>query len=306
MRTLCRANNAVKNPSATGAEVMPLVGCGVPWYFCSVTSLRLEQIAFFDAGPVGLVDLAAEFGVPMVSFWTVPGETLPGATLVTEETKRSVRERLDSTGMRADSLEVFFMSASADLDGWRHALEIGSYLGATSAIAANRFLTDVSEAGDVFGRFASVVEEFGLTPCLEPISRGATRTLVQGAEVIRASGSTTGRLVADVLHLVRTGCVPGDIQQVDPALIGGAQICDGPAFLPDEALADESRYNRMVPGEGEFPLVDFVAALPPDITIGIEVPMNRRRDEGMGPRERAELMLAGTRRVLEQAAAQAT
>jgi sugar phosphate isomerase/epimerase len=269
-------------------------------------SVRFEQMAFFDAGPLGLIDLAAEFGVPLVSFWTVPGVRIHGATLVTDETKREVRERLESTGVQADSLEVFSLSASPDLDVWRYALDIGSYLGAQSAVALNSFLTEVSESADAFGLFASVVGEFGLTPCLEPLSRGATRTLIQGAEVIRASGSTTGRLVADVLHFVRSGCVPDDLQQVDPSLIGAAQLCDGPAVRPAEELPDESAYNRMIPGEGEFPLVDFVAALPPDITIGIEVPMNRRRDEGMGPRERADRMLAGTRRVREQSAARRT
>jgi len=67
----------------------------------AVHPLRLEQMAYFDAGPFGLVDLAAELGIPAVSFWTSGAGALEGACLVGPAEASPLRRRLDETGVVA-------------------------------------------------------------------------------------------------------------------------------------------------------------------------------------------------------------
>jgi sugar phosphate isomerase/epimerase len=271
-----------------------------------VNPIRLEQMAVFDAGALGVVDIAAELGVPMVSFWTASEGTMDGACLVTEEDKHAVFRRLSDTGVRADSIEVFRLANPANVDGWRRAFDVGAYLGATSAAVINTDLRDPGQAAEALAVFAGVAAEFGLVANLEPISMGATRTLAEAEEIIRRSASDRARIAVDVLHLVRTGSSVADLRSLDPGLIGYAQICDGPQFMADEGRRDEGARNRMVPGDGEFPLVDFVSALPPTVVIGVEVPMRRLQDQGVSPGDRASMAIAGTRAVLAQAAAAET
>ena len=53
-------------------------------------------------------------------------------------------------------------------------------------------------------------------------------------------------------------------------------------------------YERQVPGRGELPLISFLAALPPDVVVGVEVPMKSADQEGVTPLERARLNLTAT------------
>jgi sugar phosphate isomerase/epimerase len=258
--------------------------------------IRLEQMALFDAGAVGLVDIAAELGVERVSFWTASQGRMTDVHLVTDDSKQAVRERLDDCGVAAHSIENFRLASPPDLDGWRRGLEIGAYLGATSASVVNYDMVEEA-AAESLAQFALLADEFGIAAALEPISRGATRTLEEGERLIRLSESETARLAVDVLHLVRTGSSPAAVRALDRSIIGYAQVSDGPSFMPPEGLRDESAHNRMVPGDGEFPLVEFVAALPAEVIIGIEVPMKRLQEQGVSPRDRAEMMITGMRKI---------
>jgi sugar phosphate isomerase/epimerase len=79
----------------------------------------------------------------------------------------------------------------------------------------------------------------------------------------------------DSLHLARSGGVPADIRTTPPALVRAAQICDGPLTSPPnrDAIIAEARENRLPPGEGGLPLIDFLRALPPGTAISAEVPI---------------------------------
>ena len=54
--------------------------------------------------------------------------------------------------------------------------------------------------------------------------------------------------------------------------------------IPD--YMEEACFERMVPGTGELPLVDILAALPSEVVIGLEVPLRSQADLGIGPHER--------------------
>jgi sugar phosphate isomerase/epimerase len=52
------------------------------------------------------------------------------------------------------------------------------------------------------------------------------------------------------------------------------QLCDAPRTAPDggpEALADEARHRRLLPGAGELDLAALIAAVPPYLPFSVEV-----------------------------------
>ena len=76
------------------------------------------------------------------------------------------------------------------------------------------------------------------------------------------------KLMIDSLHLARCGETPADIAALDPALIGAAQICDGPLAYPgQDAYRYEALFKRGIPGEGELPLLDFLKSIPSYVLV---------------------------------------
>jgi len=89
-----------------------------------------------------------------------------------------------------------------------------------------------------------------------------------------------------------------DLRRLDPARIGLAQLCDGPRSPTFEQYAHNALCERQIPGTGELPVADFVAALPPHVVIGLEVPLGSLAAEGCTPLERARRLMDATREVL--------
>ena len=69
------------------------------------------------------------------------------------------------------------------------------------------------------------------------------------------------------------------------AMIAYVQLCDVPMPAQTGDYGEEARHERCCPGEGDLPLAEFLAALPADITIGLEVPMISKAAAGIGVRE---------------------
>jgi sugar phosphate isomerase/epimerase len=57
-------------------------------------------------------------------------------------------------------------------------------------------------------------------------------------------------------------------------------------------------FERLVPGEGDLPLRDILAALPADIVIEIEVPQRSLALAGVSPIERLRPCVEAARRLL--------
>jgi hypothetical protein len=56
---------------------------------------------------------------------------------------------------------------------------------------------------------------------------------------------------------------------------------------------------------GELPLLDILAALPPQLVLGIEVPQRSLADAGVGPYERVARCVEATRNLLDRLKADA-
>jgi sugar phosphate isomerase/epimerase len=113
------------------------------------------------------------------------------------------------------------------------------------------------------------------------------------------------RLLIDTMHFIRSGSGAGDIAALDPNLIGYVQLCDVPLVSKHATCMEEALYERMVPGTGELPLLDILAALPPQLVLGIEVPQRSLADAGVGPYERVARCIEATRNLLDRLRADA-
>jgi len=262
-----------------------------------MTTLSLDHLTIFDTSPAQLIDIAAGLDIPLVSLWTqLPLQAdLP---LVTGTNKAETLARMRDTGVKLGNMECFNLTPEAKAEDFRPAVELGAELGATSLVAINAWDPDRSHALDTFAGLCRIAAEFGMKVNIEFISMGKVRTLEDAAAFITDSGEPNVGITVDFLHLVRTGGTAADLAKVDPKLIGYVQVCDGPAGLAREEWNDEGFEQRQVPGEGEFPLAELLAAVPPGVTIATEVPQRSRREAGVSAAERARLAVAGTRKLL--------
>ena len=125
-------------------------------------------------------------------------------------------------------------------------------------------------------------------------------SLARAAYFIDAVGRPNAGIAVDALHLVRTGGTPGDVAALAPRYFAYAQVCDGSGLALSSDYLPEA-LDRLIPGEGDFPLVPLIEALPLATALDVEVPSPRRAAAGIPALERARQAVAATRRLLDRA-----
>jgi sugar phosphate isomerase/epimerase len=231
----------------------------------------------------------------------VPGPPSPSFPRVQSlQAARDLKSHLDSRGMSVWNVDTFMALPGVDIEEYRETLEIAAALGAKTVNALN-FLPgpDLAPAAELLAAFSDVAADHGLAVILEWYRFSRTKTLAGALELTSLANRPNLKLNVDILHLMRNGGRPVDLAGVDPTLMHYAQICDGPLHAPEDQMT-EAVTERNVPGEGEFPLTDFVLRLPSDCVLSIEAPVNRLR-ESLDARQFAERLIAGTRRLLAAA-----
>ena len=259
--------------------------------------LSLEPITIFDAAPPELVSIAAAIGCRHVSLWVhppVPG--MDGPNLIGDpELRRETARRLADTGVQVLNIECFNLNESTDFDACSRSLEVGATLGgkcATAIAFGNRALAGIPSQ---FARLSEIADGFGLRLNVEFLSMGDIRTLEDA--IALTGGVPKAGITVDLLHLQRTGATPADLARLPDSLVGHIQICDGPAMSSDPVM--EGATQRRIPGEGVFPVRAFAEAFAPSHhPLGVEVPLQDLKDQGVGALERAGRVVEGLRRVL--------
>ncbi len=76
--------------------------------------------------------------------------------------------------------------------------------------------------------------------------------------VVEGADARNGGLAIDTWHMAKLGIEPDDLRRIAPRHLGWVELNDGLyESMPD--LVDETVNHRRLPGEGEFPLRDYVA-----------------------------------------------
>lgn len=211
-------------------------------------------------------------------------------------------DALNDGGLRVPEIEARVLSRGSALQIAPEVLQAAAMLGQPCliAVADQRSAIELPELCDRFGALCAEAAAFGLEVGFEPIAHRAAGSLDEALSIVAAGAGQGARLVLDALHLHRMGVTPDRLARVDHALMRAFHICDAPPIPPDLAgHIDHSARNRLLPGQGVLPLSNYLAALPPDMPVSLEIPMMRA--EGIIPlAKRARIAIAATSALLEK------
>lgn len=255
----------------------------------------LDHLTTWELAPPALIDGAAQAGYDAVSLWfqAPPEGVTPYAMHGDTALRRETIARSRDTGIAIFSIGLFVLSPAGWLPEWDAMLDGGAAMGAARAIVLH-YDTEPERARVLLACLAARARECGIGLDVEAIAGTGLASLTAACDLAESIGGDCG-IILDPLHLQRTGGSPGDIDDRARRLIGYVQLCDGPAFMPPERWLEEGARQRLLPGEGEFPLRAFMAALPPGVPIGLEIPLSDMAASGAGPIERAKKALAAAR-----------
>ena len=137
-------------------------------------------------------------------------------------------ERLDSTGIFVNDIEVLQLAAKVDLSNLERVLETSARLQARNLIVIVDD-TDESRVADNLARVAKLSAAYGLRTCLECIVYTGVKTLAQGFRIIERTGDDSIGLVIDPLHIDRAG--DGVAEAADRGRLGHPDGASGGGLL---------------------------------------------------------------------------
>lgn len=268
-------------------------------------SIGIEFISVLGQPPVDYVHTAADLGVRHIGMAPAPIVTVEGLyppwSLVEDAAlRREVKAALADRGLSVSVGEGFLIMPGMDVQEFAGQVDAMAEIGAPvlNVIGVN---PDPSGAADQLGAFAELAASRGLRTTIEFVPGTPFGDLPSAVDIVGRVGRPDFAVLVDAMHLFRTGSTAKDLAALDPALIGYVQICDVP-WVSDQPYADEARFERRAPSDGELPLKDMIAALPPGIHLGLEVPMRAKAEAGIGPIERLRPAIDAMRDLVKEVA----
>ncbi len=253
-----------------------------------------------EVSAVELVSIAHEVGCQYVCVFThVPEPDMPFGG-ITPEMVPEMQARMAATGVPVMNIEIFPLTEDVDVDSFRPGIELGAQLGGKRVITVI-YDTVETRAAENLARLCDLASEYDMKVGLEfmTLTPGCT-TIESAAEFIRLAGKANTGIAVDPLHLIRSGGTTDDVVALPTELFGYAQICDGADLEPSSEYMTEV-FERMLPGEGVFPLTAFLDAVPAATPVEVEVPSLIGEQDGVPPLERARRAAKAAREVLDRA-----
>jgi sugar phosphate isomerase/epimerase len=235
----------------------------------------LEHLTLLDVPPPELVTVAAAAGFSAVGLRVSPatdGERpwpmSPGSPMLAETALRCA-------GLGVTVLDVEAIRLGRRSVAFTPVLETAAALGArfVNAICEEQ---DLSRLADEFAGLVEAARPYGVRPVVEFMAYRSVRTLDDATAVVAGSGG--GGILIDALHVQRCGASLEALRELTPALVTYVQLCDAPAAAPADEVA-EARSGRLLPGDGELPLRELLAALPGRIPVAVEAPQPGAGDD---------------------------
>ena len=156
----------------------------------------------------------------------------------------------DERRRASDRLRALLWRAAAALPA--HHVKVGNISGTPCELDTlierfSELCADAAEHHD-----ARVVYEF-MPPDVNVHDLATALAVVEGAD------APNGALAIDTWHMAKLGIAPDDLRTVPARHLGWIELSDGQwEDLPDPV--DETINHRELPGEGEFPIREYVAA----------------------------------------------
>ncbi|MFM5931860.1 MAG: sugar phosphate isomerase/epimerase family protein [Novosphingobium sp.] len=258
--------------------------------------LGIEQLTHMGMPPVELVKLVAANGctgisaalgpMPIAMFGFPDFHPYADWSLENDPAlRREMKAAMADTGVRIELGEGFRAGADRDVANYAHGLDLMAELGA-QRINAVSMEPSLERTYDQLALLADMVIARGMLFTIEFAPMNTINNLASAMAAIDHIGAGRARVLIDAMHLFRSGGSVADVAALDPDVIGYAQLCDVPLAAPEGVpYFQEATLARLVPGTGELPLADWIAALPADLPIGIEVPRLADMAAGLNPRD---------------------
>jgi sugar phosphate isomerase/epimerase len=264
--------------------------------------LGMEFISTLGMNPVEAVQLVAELGLRRIGMAPSPITDDPHGfapwdlrsdPALVRATKAAAREH----GVEIALGEGFLIMPGLEMADFEPAIDIMAELGAP-VLNGVCIEQDRARAIDQFALFAELTATRGLVASLEFMPLIWPMTLAEALDFVKATGAANARLLLDAMHVYRSGATTGEVAALDPAMIAYVQLCDVPMPAASDDYGEEARHSRLCPGEGDLPLAEFIAALPAEVTIGLEVPMLAKAEAGVSLHDALAPCMEAARRLL--------
>ncbi len=266
-----------------------------------MNEICLEYLSASEADPIRLAHIAKANDCRLISVKLGPTEDVVHRNLVHDAAaRRAFKDVCEDLGVSVDLIESLNVLPDTDLAQYRPMFEVGAFLGAPQINAQLRRDDNLQRGLDHLAEVCAMAAEYDMEVVLEISRAGLAREPWGMVELLKRANLPNVRMMIDVMHFLRFGQTLDGLAELGP-WIGRAQLCDGPAIAPQDQLW-EAVHERLPPGEGDFPLKEFLAAMPDGITIGVEVPQDAKQAAGVDAETRVAHMMACARRVMGQAA----
>lgn len=240
--------------------------------------LGIELLSFHGLSPLEQVNIAAQLGCSWIScgLTQLPSAFnplgLPDWSLRDDATlRREMKAMLRDQGVAISLGEGFSVRPDTSITQRTHDADLMAELGARG-LGGVCMEADRDRAIEEFAALATLAAEREMLATIEFGPGLAVANIDDALSIVRAVHLPNFHLLIDAMHFFRSGGSVEQLAALDPAMIGYAQICDAPISPALASYMDEAMTARLFPGSGELPLAAFVAALPSDIPIGLELP----------------------------------
>jgi len=261
--------------------------------------LSLAHLTAIDLAPPALIRAAAEAGFDAVGLRLIRvTDTTPGYPLMNDaRMMRETRAALSDTSLSVHDIEFVRIEPGTDFDALEPFLDAGATLGAREVVVAP-YDPDLSRLADRLAAFAERAATRSLGVSMEFFPWTPPRDLDAALALVTQAGPRAGLLV-DALHFDRSESSLETLRRVPRERLRFAHLSDAPVHPPYSAdeLFHTAREARLPPGEGRIDLNAFLDAVPPDLPLGVEVPMTALC-AAEGPAAAIPRAYAGARRLL--------
>ncbi|MFT3965601.1 MAG: TIM barrel protein [Sphingobium sp.] len=250
--------------------------------------LGIELLSVLGLPPVDHVRLAAELGCTFLStgLHRIPDAFNPNGypdwSLRDDPAlRREMIAAMRGSGVSISLGEGFAVRPGQAMADKARDFDLMAELGARG-IGGIVMEPDVPRAYDEFALLVEMAAARGMLATIEFAPPHPVGDLASALALVDHIGRPDLRVLIDAMHFFRSGGTVDMLRALDPARIGYAQLCDVP-LVSDRDYMEEAMTGRLAPGQGELPLADFVAALPADVPIGLEMPRFAEAKSGLSP-----------------------
>jgi|SRR5690606_24838582 len=231
----------------------------------SAPLLSLASGVIPEASPLELIGAAAAAGYAAVGLWVEPERFSAGYL-------KTVKSALLDHQLRLLDVEVIWIQPGAMNPSHLRTLDIAAELNADHVLVVS---SDPDQQATVSKLIQLCDHNRDLRIVLEFGAFTEVRSLEQAREAINAVNRPNLGMLIDALHWSRSGGTLEQISQLPAAWLTYAQLCDASGPGPDMANRADVRLEavdfRLLPGDGDLPLSDWLAVLPAGLPLSLEI-----------------------------------